>query len=217
MGNFGRLLAHEVGRHMLTNRPRGFTLIELIVAMTIVGILAVLSLPSFGVWMANTRIRTVAEALQNDLRKAQNEAVRRNRQVAFVLTNNTPTAGSAIVANATARNWAVYRVPLLGGSDSSGDESFIQANIQPNNSDTTITGSAAAICFNSVGRLVTQNTAIADAGGATCAAPTTTAPVSYDIQNATADRRLRVLLYLGGQIRMCDPNKSISTQPDGCP
>lgn len=210
-------MAYEIGRHMLINRLRGFTLIELLVAMAIFGILAALSLPSFGIWMANTRIRTVAEALQNDLRKAQNEAVRRNRQVAFVLTNSTPTAGSAIAANATARNWAIYRVPLLNGSDTTGNESFIQANVQPNNSDTTVTGSVAAICFNSVGRLVTQNTAIPDAGGTTCNAPTTTAPITYDIQNATADRRLRVLLYLGGQIRMCDPNKSISTQPDGCP
>ncbi|MFZ2972850.1 MAG: GspH/FimT family pseudopilin [Ferribacterium limneticum] len=202
---------------MLNSRPRGFTLVELVVVMAIVGILAVLSLPSFGVWMANTRIRTVAEALQNDLRKAQNEAVRRNRQVAFVLTNSTPTAGSAIVSNTTARNWAIYRVPLLGGPDLTGGESFIQANVQPSNSDTTVTGSAAAICFNSVGRLVTQNTAIADAGGTTCTAPTTTAPISFNIQNATADRPLRVLLYLGGQIRMCDPNKTLSTQPDGCP
>jgi type IV fimbrial biogenesis protein FimT len=192
-----------------------------VVVMAIIGILAVLSLPSFNTWLADSRIRTVAEALQNDLRKAQNEAVRRNRQVAFVLTNSNPTvANPSSVANATGRNWVTYALPLLGSiegvASSAGASSFIQANIQVSNSDTNVTGDAAAVCFNSVGRLVTQSTAIADAGGATCSAPTTTNPIAFNIQNASAERPLRVLLQLGGQIRMCDPNKSLSTHPDGC-
>lgn len=207
---------------MLIFRPRGFTLIELLVVITIIGILAMLSLPSFNVWLANARIRTVAEALQNDLRKAQNEAVNRNRQIAFVLTDSTPTNISpSSIANATGRNWAIYALPLLGSAEgvasTSGASLFIGSNIQNSTSDTTVTGSNPAICFNSVGRLVTQNTAIADAGNATCTPPATTAPVTFNVQNTVADRPLRVLLYLGGQIRMCDPNRAISAHPDGCP
>lgn len=208
---------------MLTHRPRGFTLIELVIVIAIIGILALVGAPGFQTWVANSRVRSVAEALQNDLRKAQSEAIQRNRQVAFVLTNSTPTvANPTSTANATSRNWVMYALPLLGSTEglasSAGASSFIQANIQTNDSGgATVTGSVAVICFNSVGRLVTQSTAIADAGGATCTAPTTIAPVAYNVQNSTADRPMRVLLYLGGRIRMCDPNRSLSTQPDGCP
>jgi type IV fimbrial biogenesis protein FimT len=41
---------------------------------------------------------------------------------------------------------------------------------------------------------------------------------SFDITNSAADRPLRVLVTLGGSVRLCDPAKTLSAaQPDGCP
>jgi hypothetical protein len=34
---------------------------------------------------------------------------------------------------------------------------------------------------------------------------------------ATTAHNLQVTVSTGGQIRMCNPNKSLSTSPDGCP
>ena len=46
----------------------------------------------------------------------------------------------------------------------------------------------------------------------------TAAAATYDITIPNADRPLRVLVALGGQVRLCDPAKTLSnTNPDGCP
>lgn len=199
---------------------RGFTLIELAIVILIIGILVTLGMPSFSIWMANSRVRAVAESLQNDLRQAQAEAVRRNRQVAFVLTNNANPSAATVAAVTPAKNWSVRALPLLnsdeGGSDTAGTTTFILGNAGTANSDVAVAGDSAVVCFNSVGRLVTSVTTIADAGGASCTAPTTNTPLYFRVQNATGDRPLWVQVYLGGQLRMCDPNKTLPSQPDGC-
>lgn len=214
------MLANEIERLMLSKFSRGFTLVELVIAMTIIGILAALGVPNFRTWLANTQARTVAEALQNDLRKAQAEAVRLNRQVALVLTNSTPNTGNISSTPAgTARNWVLYSLPLLnsdeGVASTAGTSTLIQTYIQNAGSTTTVTGTST-ICFSSLGRLVTQSTSIADAGNATCTAPTNTAPLNFNVQNSIGDRPLRIQVNLGGQIRMCDPSKDLSSHPDGC-
>lgn len=198
---------------------RGFTLIELAVVLAIVGMLLALSVPSFTAWLANARVRAVADSLANDLRRAQSEAVERNRQVALILTNSTPTAAT-IAATTSARNWAVRSLPLLnsdeGSGNTSGSTKFLFANAQNSDSDTKVESDSSALCFNSLGRLVSSSTMIADAGGVTCTAPTTNVPRYFRVQNAIGDRPLWIQAHLGGQLRMCDPNKTLPSQPDGC-
>jgi len=206
------LLGREQGRIMLKSNSRGFTLVELMVVIAIVGILVLLGAPEFGVWQANSQIRSVAEAFQNDLRAAQAEAVKRNRRVALVLTNAGVSDNTNFAAANPARNWAVITLPLTGSAEES---SFISSYIQNAGSNTLITGGVGAICFNSVGRL-TGSAEIARAGNVVCAID----EISYDFDisrsNLSTDNRLRPLrlqVRLGGQIRLCDPSLS---GPAGC-
>ena len=92
---------------MLTNRhvSRGISVIELMVVVTTVGIMLMLAIPGIGNWISNSRVRTVAEELQNGLRLAQAEAVNRNRTVVYVRTAATPARNAA--PSATGRNWYV--------------------------------------------------------------------------------------------------------------
>jgi type IV fimbrial biogenesis protein FimT len=199
---------------------RGFTLIELMVVVAIVAILAALGMPSFSAWVANAKVRTVAESLQSDFRLAQAEAVRRNRQVAFVLTNSSDPSASSVAAASPATNWSIRALPLLnsdeGGSNTAGKTTFIKGYAKTVNSDATVTGSVSLLCFNSVGRLVASSATITDAGGGSCAAPTTNTPLYFRVQNPAGDRPLWVSVELGGKIRMCDPNKTLGTHPDAC-
>jgi len=186
--------------------PRGVTLIELVVTLAVLGVLAVLVVPAFGAWIANARMRTVAESMQNGLRLAQQEAVRRNRQTVFALTNATPALTAAPAANGS--NWFVRALPIV--ATETVDPSFYVQGGGTTGQSVTISG-PAIICFNSLGR----PTANAATGlGSNCAAP---ADVTYDITRASADRRLRVQVSFAGRVRMCDPDKTLSTgTPDGC-
>src|SRR5450759_5436236 len=74
---------------MLNSRysETGFSLIELMVGITIVGILFIMGVPSFKSWIQNAQIHTATEAIQNGLELARAEAVRRNTLVGFQLTS----------------------------------------------------------------------------------------------------------------------------------
>jgi type IV fimbrial biogenesis protein FimT len=196
----------------------GFTLLEMVVTMSIFAILVGLGVPSMRLWIVNTKVRAVADSLQNGLRLAQAESLRRSRQTVFYLTNST-TPAATLSANANGMYWAIETIPLIGSVAEipefiqSGEVSAINAGVTVSNFTDT------AVCFNSVGRL-TANAATGIANAATCTLPPAATPVSMYQITATGVagyRPLNVMVTLGGQVHLCDPNKSLSTEPDGCP
>jgi type IV fimbrial biogenesis protein FimT len=184
----------------------GFTLVELMVAITLLSILVVLGAPSLTAWIRNTQVRTVAEALQTGMRLAQSEAVRRNRQVVFSLTNAQPGPASAPAADGV--NWAVHTVPLIAGETGE----FVQGGALGDVAAGVLINGPAVLCFNSAGRQINNPAPLG--AGAEC---TASALVTYDLGVSGADRPLRVTVSLGGQLRMCDPSRNLATYPDGCP
>lgn len=189
---------------------RGFTLIELMVTITLLGLLLGLAGPSFTLWTRNAQVRAVSDTLQNGARLAQTEAVRRNRQVVFFLSNDSGcTASTAPAANGAF--WAVRSVPLTAGDAA---ETVQCGNLSDRAEGVAITG-PTAICFNSAGRQTAN--ASPGAGSAACTLDAS-GRSTYDIAVPGGDRPLRVLVTLGGQVRQCDPARTLSASaPDGCP
>jgi type IV fimbrial biogenesis protein FimT len=197
----------------------------MVVTMAIFAILVALTVPAMQTWIANTRVRAVADALQNGVRLAQAESLRRSRQVVFALTNNTAPQNGNFTAAANGIYWAIQTIPAMtDGAETpavvgSGVLSSVGSNIQ-------ITGQAA-ICFNSMGRLVANaNTGVT---GGTCTVPTgvvnsSTVPTLTYVITATngsgvqlGDRPLQVEVALGGQVHLCDHSQTLSaTNPYGC-
>ena len=200
----------------LARTARGFTLIELMVAIVLLAILIKLSLPSFTAWINNTKVRTVAESLQTGIRLAQAEAVRQNRSVVLAFTNGVPDPATAITAAANGNRWAIQTLAQFGGADGT----FVQAgSLTDVAAGVTITG-VSALCFNSNGRLITaaaatiQSFTTPQISGATCSPSDAT----FTIDRAGSDRALKVMVTASGSVRMCDPKRTLSaTSPDGCP
>lgn len=192
-------------------RRGGFTIVELLVVISVFAVLALASAPSIGNWMSNASVRTVAENLQNDLRLAQAEAVRGSRSAVFALTTATPAFDAAPVDDGT--NWYVRRQPLPGSDETASADSVVTSNREATRRGVTVTGPALT-CFGALGQLITV-----PAGGTGLATACDVAnPVTYTVARTGANRSLRVLVYVGGRVFMCDAAKTqSSTNPDGCP
>lgn len=197
-------------------------MIEMIVTLTIFSILVALTVPTMKDWIANTKVRAVADTLQNGIRLAQSESLRRSRQVVFALTNSTTpqsafTAGT-LAANANGSGWVIVTVPAM--VDGSENPVLVGSGVLTSAGTTVaITGGPTAVCFNSVGRLVTNATSATSTGvtGAACTSAATGTPPKYTYQVATGGHSMDVQLALGGQVHLCDPNQTLSsTNPYGC-
>ena len=66
------------------SRPRGFTLVELIIAMSVLAILISLAVPMYNTMVANNRARAAAYSLVSSLTFARDEAVKRNAAVSVL-------------------------------------------------------------------------------------------------------------------------------------
>lgn len=200
---------------MLRAWQQGFSLIELMVTLTILSLLLLIAAPMFSTWIANARVRSVAEEMANGLRMAQSEAMRRNRPTVFVVTNSTPAKSATPAADG--RNWYVQALPLASGatSETTSTSDYVQGGNYASQSEVTVTSTSPVLCFGSMGNLVAI--AASDAVnvlGVACTAGTKI----YTVSRTGADRALKVYVGVGGQVRMCDPGRTWGTStPDGCP
>ena len=197
---------------MLSRRQLGFTLIEMMVAVSVLIILAAVAMPNFSTWIRNSRVRSVTETLQSGIRLAQAEAQRRTRTVAFFRTSSNDCSNpNTAVAAAAGSYWQVRVVadPLQTDDAAEAVQCGVFNDVP---SRVTMTTTTTVLCFGPDGR---QTTVVNPANlGVNCAAAT----AQYDLAPATTsaeNRALRVVVSLAGSIRLCDPNKA-STAPDGC-
>lgn len=201
----------------------GFTLIELMVAVAILGVLLALGMPAYQDWASRSKVRVAGEGLIGGLVTARNQALQRNSQVHFYLTNNL-TASCAL--SNSGQSWVVSMADPAGQcnaapSDTT-DPRIIQSRAGNEGSSRVViaatnASSAAAnrLIFTGLGRIQTT-----DAGGADTN-PIATIDVSYPTggtcQHAGGTVRcLRVQITTGGEARLCDPAVVDANDPRIC-
>ena len=135
-------------------RGRGFTLIEVLVALGIMAFLLLMAMPSINTYLLDTRIRVTAQSYYDGAQLARTEALRRNADVAITLNNSN-------------RGWSVNSG---GGS--------IAAKPAEAAEKLTVKADAATVTFNALGAAsadntvqflpVNENTCIAAGGAQRC-------------------------------------------------
>jgi type IV fimbrial biogenesis protein FimT len=96
---------------LLSVRERGYTLIELLVTVSVVAILATVAVPNFVSFIDNSRERADVQQLLKSLVAARSEAVVRARSVNLTAVDND-----------WAKGWRVWADTNANGSYDSGEE-----------------------------------------------------------------------------------------------
>lgn len=76
----------------MSNREKGFTLLELMVALTVLAILLGIGVPSFNAFIESSRLRTAVHDLNTAVLTARSEAVSRRQDAIACRANATNTA-----------------------------------------------------------------------------------------------------------------------------
>jgi type IV fimbrial biogenesis protein FimT len=189
------------------HRSRGMTLVELLIGLAIVGLLLGIGMPAFNAFIANSKVRSAAEALQSGLALARATAMGRNQNVEFVLTNDVVDLGTVgtLTPAANGIHWVV-RVLDAGTGNYELVESksgYEGSGASEGATAVQVAASNATITFRGLGG--TQGMASAatfdfsNPGAGACHTTATPAPI----------RCLRVQVSIAGQVRVCDPSTTI--------
>jgi type IV fimbrial biogenesis protein FimT len=193
----------------ITMKQRGFTVIEVVIVVAVIGFLLAAAAPSASAWIRNSRIRTAAESIAVGLQQARNEAVRRNQPVSFFLVSDTdPTAMSNSCAlSATSSGWVVALASPAAKCATDRD-AFIALRPPGNTAsglsvaaEDSSAAAATTVTFNGYGQ-------VSNAVPISCIR--ITSPI-----DASA-RALNIAVNSGGQVRMCDPKVTDASDPRKC-
>ncbi len=193
---------------------RGFNLIEILVALAVLGVLIALGAPSLAEFLQNQQVRAAAEAILNGMQVARGEAIRRNLAVQLVIEPATSgwTTGWTICEASVepCDSTTLTTDATLVIQSRSPDEGTSNASVTPVAADLT---PAVAVTFSPLGSVVANFNA-----SPTLARADVINSRSACIADGGSMRCLRVVVTAGGSIRMCDPTPGIvAPDPRACP
>jgi type IV fimbrial biogenesis protein FimT len=182
----------ESGHHGLLDRvSRGFTLIEILIALSVFAFLIMLAGPMYSEFMANSQIRNRAESALAGVRLAQNEAIKRNAQAKLATTAN---------------GWQVSWF----NDETSAFEVLQSYDFSEGALKTTAVADQQQVTFNGIGRVISPNPGDGNP-------PMTRIRVTNP--SVASSRELDVVISsLATGTKLCDPDPGVAaSDPRACP
>lgn len=137
------------------NFANGFTLLEVLIVVAIIGIMATLAAPSFSNFIDDTRVKSTATMLFNDITAARSEAIKRSgSRVAICAANAAATDCSG------ATNWTSGWLVCVANAAGTCDLTVPLISVRPAvaGSIQVTSASTNAIIYRSSGAAVTTET-----------------------------------------------------------
>lgn len=186
----------------------GFTLIELVVVVALIGLLLFIGMPSATVWIRNTMIRNAAESIHGCIQIARIEALKRNTNVScwlvssvddscalsstvplWVVSFDNPAGHCSVAPSDTTAPRIVQKSPAMANA------SNVLLLVQPSG--------ANQVTFNGLGQAVSSGTSLTQIN-------------INSSQNASKFRSLRINVSTSGSTRICDPAVTAADDPRKC-
>ncbi len=183
--------------HRSPKYNRGFTLVEGMIVVALIGVLSVVSIPSLKTASQKTKVRTSAEIIKQGLVFAREQAMSRSHKVQFILTDDTNLTGLSPNATIIGRHWVAI---TLADPDIIGDiaENIGGEKITPTENTAITVSGPASLTFSAIGKplALTLNSA---------------APTYSILVNGTLAYQVKV--STGGKIQACDPTPAATSNP----
>lgn len=190
----------------------GFTLIELMVALAIFGLLLMLAGPQYALFMANHQIRNAADAMLNGVQQAQTTAIQRNAHVCLIVTpraaDSDPPGSWKIVEDSA----DCPEVPAPDPAPSNPIQSYKAQDGAPNTLIAPVPGDATTLVFDGFGRINDKLADGTDYTPMTCIKLTHSLSGSHPLSVAISSTAV------GVGTKLCDPDPSLPAgDPMRCP
>lgn len=140
------------------NHPRGYTLIEVMVVVSIIAILTALAAPSFVRTVRSTTISNSVNSFMSDMRYARSESIRRGASVVMCRSNapeaTSPTCGSGSgidvdgdgLGDGWASGWIVFE-DLDGDGTKDANEPVLKVESQNTRIESVMEGGSGSTKF----------------------------------------------------------------------
>ncbi len=184
---------HSIVKPLTPNDCRvaaGFSLVELVVGLAIVGVLLAVGAPAVGTYLANEKILATAQSFMSGLQQARAESIRRNTRAEFFMTDSSDITNPSVTNSASGKSWVV-RAP-----DADNPAIFVVVNgkalSEGGGSKVSVNGTVASVTFNGL-------------GGTNLSAAATFAFGLDDKACGPDVRCINVIVTPGGRSQICDP------------
>lgn len=150
MPNYGGNMSQRLITCHKSRDHSGFTLVELMVAVAVIGILAIVAVPGMTALISNSRATAQAEELVSTFQLARAEAIRRNARVTVCAGTGGACSGSA-----TWSNWTIFGEDKTAGTTPPTIDTIRDTDAS---STVQVTGPTAGIVYKPSGMIDGQQT-----------------------------------------------------------